>query len=90
MFLRLTGALSGPISILMTGMYLLDSIQSVLYTRGPSLSRTHLVSSGPCQLYKLGVFFPFKKKGNEKKISISCCLLSPGDFDTEQIYCPSL
>lgn len=67
MFLRLTGALSGPISILMTSMYLLDSIQSVLYTRGPSLSRTHLVSSGPCQLYKLGVFFLSKKKEMRRK-----------------------
>lgn len=47
MFTSVTRALSGPISILMTGMYHLGSIQSVLCTRGPLLLRSHLVSSGP-------------------------------------------
>lgn len=86
MFTSVTRALSGPISILMTGMYSLDNIQSVLCTRGPSLLRTHLVSSDPCQSYKPGL----KKKKKRKKISISSCLLSPRGFSTEQIYCPSL
>lgn len=52
MFTSVTRALSGPISILMTGMYHLGNTQSVLCTRGPSLLRTHLVLSGPYRLYR--------------------------------------